>query len=297
MSVDPRLIDVVLRDPSGYDAKMQAGDTRDVLMQACGSATRKFPKEWYIEPKYWKQKAEYLDEINGWALNFIDRFTVQTPTHECTTHSLAANATAARNKARGIIYPRGPEKGFRYPESSKGSVFLSPLSVYAEANPSRWGGANVRAVLEIACRRGILPDTIQPHDYGFQHALRGTSGKGNNNQSGGDWIRLQDFPSGWELTARHFMPQEVIFPESFEEAMCCLLNGGAVSVGRDGHAVPWAKWDWKQDLFPYPDSYDLIRYDSRRRAESAWRGSFCIVTMTHTEDWMKPGALSHALSA
>ena len=165
---------------------------------------------------------------------------------------------------------------------------MSPLSVYSEANPDRWGGANVRQVLEIAVRRGMLPDTIQPHDYGFRHTLQGTSGEGNSNQSGGKWIPVSRFPDGWKETARHYRPLEVIFPDSYEQAVCCVLAGLVVSVGRRGHAVPWARWMNDKRLMAYPDSYDVTRYDSEKTARSAWKGSFAIATVTIPDFWDKP---------
>jgi hypothetical protein len=87
-----------------------------------------------------------------------------------------------------------------------------------------------------------------------------------------------------------FRPLEVIFPESYEEAVCCVLHGLAVSVGRNGHAVPWAKWIADQRLMAYADSYDVVRYDSERTARSAWRGSFAIASCTLPDDWSRPAA-------
>lgn len=288
--IDPSLIDVFPAEHDGYPDHLAAEDTTDALRDACGSASREFPQSMWIEPKDWADRAADNDRYRLWPINFIDRYTNQNPTHECTCHSLRANAEAARNRARGIIYPDGPKAGFRYAESGDyyGSVWLSPLSVYAEANPDRWGGANVRQVLEIAVRRGMLPDRMQPRDYGFRHVLTGTSGKGNQNQSGGTWVDLTAFPDGWQETARWFRPEEVIFPASYEEAVCCVLHGLVVSVGRSGHAVPWAKWMAGERAMAYPDSYDITRYDSERTAKSAWRGSFAIASMTLPDDWSRP---------
>jgi len=136
----------------------------------------------------------------------------------------------------------------------------------------------------------MLPDTTQPRDYGFRHAIHGTSGKGNANQSGGRWLPLSQFPDGWQETAKLFKPLEVIFPESYEEAVCCVLHGLLVSVGRNKHAVPWAQWMAGERAMAYPDSYDVVRYDSERTARSAWRGSFAIVTMTTPDDWNNPAS-------
>jgi hypothetical protein len=293
--IDPYLIDVFQDDHDGYPDHLAAEDTADALRDACGSASRAFPDALWIEPRDWADRAADNDRTNSWAINYIDRFTNQgagggrAGTHECTCHSLRANMEAARNRARGLKYQDGPKDGFRYPESGKvGSVWLSPLSVYSEANPSRWGGANVRQVLEIAVRRGMLPETMQPADYGFKHAIVGTSGGGNSNQSAGPWVSLGRFPEGWRETAQHFRPLEVIFPESYEQAVCLVLHGYAVSVGRHGHAVPWCQWLAGERLMAYPDSYDIIRYDSERTARSAWRGAFAIASVTLPDDWSRP---------
>lgn len=285
--VNPALIDVTL-PPSGY--LDDGGNTIDVLKGMCGAAARDFPKAMWYEPKDWSDVARENDKNKTWGMNYLDRYTNQNPTHECTCHSLRANAEAARNRARGIIFDEGPKKGHRYAESAKGSVWLSPLSVYNEANPRQWGGANVRQVLEIACRRGFLPETIQPAEYGFKHALHGTTGGGNNNQASGKWVSVANMPSGWEATAENFKPQEVIFPESWEQAVCLVLHGLLVSVGRNGHAIPWAQWNPTEEVMAYPDSYDVTRYDSKRTVQGAWQGAFAIATMTTPDDWMKPAA-------
>lgn len=287
--IDPALLDVFPSQHDGYPANLAAEDTPDALRDACGDAAREFPKALWIDPKDWPDKARDNDKYNTWPINYVDRYTNQDPSHSCTCHSLRANYEAARNRARGVIYKDGPQKNFRYAESgASGSVWVSPLSVYAEANPREWGGANVRQVLEIAVRRGMLPDKIQPAEYGFRHTLQGTPGKGNNNQSGGGWIGVRDFPSGWEETAKWFRPIEVIFPSSYEEAVCLVLRGMAVSVGRNGHAVPWCRWMAGERAMAYPDSYDITRYDSERTAKGAWQGSFAIATVVLPDDWNKP---------
>lgn len=286
--VDPDLIDVVLPEHDGYPVAFEAEDTTDAVRDVCGAAARDFPKSLWIEPKDWADKARDNDKYHTWPMNYIDRYTNQNPTHECTCHSLRANAEACRNRQLGIIYPGGPKKGFRYDESKRGSVWLGPLSVYAEANPRQWGGANVRQVMEIACRRGMLPEKIQPFEYGFKHTLQGTTGAGGLNQSKGPWVSLSNFPSGWKETAAWFKPQEVIFPGSWEEAVCLVLHGMVVSVGRNGHAVPWAQWNAAQQVMAYPDSYDLTRYDSLRTVKGAWGGAFAIASMTVPDDWKHP---------
>lgn len=298
--VDPSLIDVKLpEDERGYPEHFMLSDREDgVLAQCCGAASRKFPKAWKIDPKDWADKARENDKNKTWPRNYVDRYTNQVPTHECTTHSLRTNFEAARNRGRGIIFPDGPKKNFRYAESAtSGSVWASCQSIYAQVNPKtrrnpqQRGGASVRQVLEVACNTGFLPDKIQPREYGFRHSLHGTSGGGNSNQSSGPHLSVDDFPEGWEETAKLLRPLEVVFPESFEEAVCMILHGVVVSVGRDGHAVPWDFLVFNGDQlvnFGYDDSYNVTRYDSYRTAQSAWRGSFGIVTTTTPDDWLKP---------
>lgn len=291
-SVEPDLVDVVFDQHDGYPEHFEAEDTRDALMDCCGSATRSFPSEYWIEPKDWAAKARENDENKTWGTNYVDTFTNQPPTHECTSHSLTRIFCGARNRQIGMKYPDGPKKDFRYAESGEvGSVFISPLSVYAEANPSQWGGASIRSVLEIACRRGFLPDKIQPRDYGFKHVLHGTAGKGNSNQSSGPFLRVSQFPDGWEETAKLFKPEEVVFPEAFEQTVCCLLHGVLIGVGRSGHAVPWSHLVFNGNNLEgaaYIDSYNIMRFDSVRVMKSAWRGCFGILTTSPPDDWMNP---------
>lgn len=286
--INPALVDVTLPE-SGYSAKFEAEDTTDAVRGACGNASRDFPESLWIEPRDWADKARDNDKYGTWPMNYVDRYTNQDPTHECTCHSLSRNFEGARNRQIDVSFHDGPKKGYRYPESAEfGSVWVSILSLYPEANPEIWGGANVRQVMEIACRRGFLPDKIQPRDYGFKHAIQGTMGKGNINQSHGDWIATRDLPDGWQETAKHFKPLEVIFPESWEQAVCLVLNGLFVSVGRNGHAVPWGQWNPTEQVMAYPDSYDVTRYDSLRTVKGAWQGAFAIATVTAPDDWLKP---------
>lgn len=286
--VNPKLFDVFPKDHDGYPDSLAGEDTPDNLFAACGAASREFPDSWWIEPKDWADAARDNDKYKTWPVNFIDRFTNQSPTHECTTHSLTRCIEGCWNLQRGVSYD-GPKKNHRYPESAElGSVWFSVLSVYAEANPRQWGGANVRQVMEIAARRGILPEKMQPRDYGFKHTLTGTAGKGNSNQSSGPWVPVSRFPEGWQETAKQFLVREAIFPRSYEQAVCCVLRGRFVGVGRNGHAVPWGRYMPGQGM-EYPDSYDLFRYDSERTVKSAWSGSFCIASMTMPDDWQKPG--------
>lgn len=287
--IDPNLIDAFPKVHDGYPDHLAVEDTRDNLMAAAGDTSRDFPPSLWIEPEHWEDKARDNDKYQTWPMNFIDRYTNQSPTHECTCHSLTRCAEGARNRQIGVCFPEGPKKNFRYPESGEfGSVWLSALSIYAEANPRQRGGANVRRVMEIACRRGFIPDKTQPRDYGFEHTLIGTAGKGNSNQSSGAWVSVERFPAGWEKTAASFMPLEVIFPESWEQAVCLVLNGLFVGVGRNGHAIPWGQWNPQEKVMAYPDSYDLTRYDSLRTVRKAWQGSFAIATMTAPDDWLEP---------
>lgn len=287
--IDPALIDVVLPDHDGYPIEMQMGDTVDVLKDCCGTAARSFPKSLWLEPDQRADKARENDKNKTWGINYLDRFTMQDPTHECTTHMLRAEAEACRNRHRGIIFPDGPKKGARYEESLQGSVWLSCLSIYAEANPSQWGGAGCRQVLEIACKRGFLPDKTQPKEYGFKHQLQGTTGRGNSNQSSGPWVRLSNFPGGWEKTAAWFKPLEVILTTDPEEALCLLLWGRVLGYGRNGHAIPPAFWNATENAIGYVDSYDVVRYDSWRTFQGAVsQGVHCIESMTTPDDWDKP---------
>lgn len=285
---NPKLVDVRLPSHDGYPDDLKAADTIDALKGCCGAATREFPQELWIEPQYWKDKASDNDKYHTWGMNYIDRFTNQNPTHECTCHSLRANFEAARNRQRGIIFPDGPKVDFRYDNSTKGSVWVSPNSVYAEANPRQWGGAGIIQVLEIAVRRGMLPEKIQPHEYGFKHAIQGTTGKGGKNQSSGPWLSVSQFPAGWQETAATLMPLEIIIPDSYEQSVCLLLHGRVVSVGRSGHAVPWSMWMASNGSAAYADSYDVVRYDSQGTVKSAWSGSFSIATVTTPDDWSNP---------
>lgn len=287
--INPKLIDVFPKEHDGYPDELAAEDTIDAIRDACGEAARDFPDSWWIEPRDWPDAARDNDKYSAWGMNYVDRYTNQNPTHECTCHSLSRCIEACWNLQHGVIFPKGPKKNFRYEESAKyGSVWFSPLSVYAEANPRQWGGANVRQVMEIACRRGILPETIQPRDYGFKHALHGTAGNGNNNQASGRFLKVSQFPSGWQETARMFKPLEVIFPASWEQAVCLVLRRRLVGVGRNGHAIPWAQWNPAEQVMAYPDSYDVTRYDSLRTVKSAWQGAFCIVSMTTPDNLQKP---------
>jgi hypothetical protein len=281
-------LDVVLPEHDGYPEELAAGDTRDVLCAATGAATREFPDNWWIEPRDWPDVAAENDATGTWPINYVHRTTNQNPTHECTCHALRTCAEAAWNRARQIrLGPPVPGKLVPQPVGAA-SVFFSPLSIYAEANPRQWGGASTRQVLEIAVRRGFLPDKIQPRDYGFKHVLQGTCGEGNACQSHGAWVALEDFPEGWKATAKHFRPLEIIYPATWEHIVCLVLHGVCVGVGRKGHSIPYARWIPDDEVMEYPDSYDVFRYDSLRTLKGAVSGAYAIVTMTCPDDWMKP---------
>lgn len=287
--IDPRLIDVVLPEHDGYPVELAAQDTRSAMWDACGDGARDFPDHLYVDPKDWDRVAAENDANQTWPINYLDRFTNQSPTHECTTHALRTCFEGCRNRQRKLAV--GPPILNQPPKLSKsGSVWVSCLSIYSEANPRIRGGANVRQVMEIASRRGFLPDKTQPRDYGFKHTLIGTNGKGNQTQSGGDWVALRDFPDGWQETAKHFKPLEVIFPTSFEQTVSLVLAGLFVGVGRQGHSIPYGRLvkqggEW---LVQYPDSYDLFRYDSMRTVKSTVGGSYAIATVTAPDNWDKP---------
>lgn len=286
--VDPALIDQPPEEESGYPAELAAGDTRDVLWDVCGDTSRAFPDKLWIEPKDWEDRARENDKHKTWPRNYSDRFTNQSPSHECVWHSETRGIESCRNRQRAIIFGDGPIKHGRHPESAtSGSVWLSPLSGYSEANPRQYGGSSVRGSMGISIRRGVLPDKIQPRDYGFKHTLHGTTGKGNETQSSGPWVAVRNFPDGWEETAKHFRPLEVIFPESWEQAVCLVLHGMMVHVGRNGHAVPWCRWIPGQGM-EYQDSYDRFLVDSIRTVKSAWQGSHAYASVVVPDDWNKP---------
>lgn len=291
--VDPSQIDWFKPAHDGYPDALAAGDTPDVLRDVCGSASREFPAHLWIEPNRWAEKAKENDQYKTWPANHLDRFTNQNPNHFCTCESLGAGFVIARNRQRGISLPEGPKAGVRLAESAEfDSVWPSSMSVYAEANPREWGGASTRQVLDIAIRRGFLPDATQPREYGFKHTLTGTTGKGGINQSRGSWVPLSRFPEGWQETAKNFRIQEVIFPESGEQVVCLILHGYSVHVGRKGHAIPYTFWNDEKKVMGYHDSYDVIRYDSWSTVRGCASGSYAIVSVTTPDNWRQPAGTS-----
>lgn len=298
--VDPRLIDVVFPEHDGYPANLAALDTDEAVMRAFGETSREFPSAMLVPKSEWKDRAAENDKLGLWAWNYIDRFTNQSPTHECTCHCLEGVALACWNRQRRINFG-GPVAGQRNPLSAtSASVWFAVNSIYPEANPGERGGANVQQVIGIACDRGFLPDLIQPRDYKFRHFMWGTRGKGGINQSTGDWPgwRNDNFlkhPPGWadenwRETAKHFKPLECVNPQNTEQCVSLLLHGYAIGVGRSGHSVPYVKLVWDSNgrmLFAYRDSYDLMRYDS----SAAYGGSYSILTMTQPDDYNFPAGI------
>lgn len=299
MTIDRRLVDVTLPEHDGYPDHFAQEDTEENLRAAvedAGAVITDFNNSWWIEPREWAERARFNRENKMRAVDYVNRFTNQgggngiRGTHECTCHSLSRAAEGTLNLQRRIpIGPPVADTKLPVPTGAN-PVWLSPLSIYAEANPGQWGGASVRGVLNIAARRGFLPEPIQPKDYGFKHTLHGTCGIGNVTQSRGSWVPLRNFPAGWEDTAKNFKPVEFIFPKDLDQAICLIIHSRFVCVGRDGHAVPWGDVNVEEEVIPYLDSYDVVRYDSFSRARRAISGSFAIVSMTTPDDWEKPAA-------
>jgi len=296
LQLRPELVDQPPPEESGYPEELAKLDTREAMMAAVEEAATDFPQSLWIEPKEWPARAKLNDELGLWAGNYIDRYTNQSPTHECTSHALRTVGESCWNRQRRIALG-GPIAGTRKSISAESaSVWFSCVSIYAEANPKQWGGANCQQVCKIAAARGFLPDKIQPKDYGFRHTMIGTCGKGGINQSSGSWpgwsngifkVKPSDWADdNWRETAKHFRPLEYVFPRSTEEFVCLLLHGYAIGVGRSGHSVPiiGIKYDGSKRYYPYFDSYDRTLYDS----SAYYSGSYCILTMTQPDDWAKP---------
>lgn len=266
-------------DFSGYPEGLAANDTSDAIASLEGS--RDFPNHLWIDPRDWKEIARQNDKYETWPDDYRNRWTNQTPTHECTCHALVQNCEIATNRQR---------------EGAGLAVYLSPLSVYAEANPRRWGGSYMQKTLGIAINRGILPEHNGPSGVGeqkgmFSHTLNCSSG--SKSPWGGPWVSLRNFPTGWRETAKHYRPLEVCNPRTWEQIVCLLLNGYAVSVGRSGHAIPYTGVVWRgNNLYAkYADSYEVHRYDSMRMIKSAVGGAYSIMTMAAPDDWSLPGGM------
>lgn len=278
--IDPKLLDVVLTTPSGYPRELAAADTTENMRGMEG--VRDFPSSYWIEPKDWKDRARQNDENKTWPDDFANRFTKQGNSHECTTHSLIQQLEIAINRAAGT-------KDY--------ATWLAPLSVYIEANPSKWGGANIQTVLRIAIERGVLPSHNGPQGIGsqknkFKVTLNESAGHNEAEFAGGPWVSLSKLPAGWENTARHFAPIECINCDSREEMISLILHGIAVGVGRNGHAVPITKAVWQaNEEMPngmYRDSYNRVLYDSWSTLKKGVGGSHGIVTVKVPDDWNAP---------
>jgi len=260
---------------TGYPDRLAAMDTPEALR---GLGAREFPDHLLIDPSDWKDAARQNDTHKTWAEDYRNRFTNQAPTHECTCHALAQNFEIAWNRQR----------------AGKGSpIWVSPLSVYSEANTRQWGGSSMQRTVGICIARGFLPEHRGPNGVTeqkdkFPHTLHCTSG--NDNEAGGPWVPVSRFPSGWQATSKHLKADEVINPRSYEQVISLLLNGIAVSVGRSGHAIPYVKVVWRNGQLAamYADSYNVHRYDSVRMIKSGVGGSYAIWSTTIPDDWMKP---------
>ena len=237
-----------------------------------------FPDHLWIEPRDWKDWARDNDKYGTWPDDYRNRFTNQSLTHECTCHSLLQGMEIAWNRQR---------------KSKRDAVYLSALSVYAEANPRIRGGASIVGVVRIAMNRGMLPEYNGPGGPGtqkdrFQHTLNCSAS--NSDRDGGPWVAIRNFPPGWENTARHFKPLEVINIDTWEQHVCLVLHGIAVNNGRSGHAIPHVKIVWRDGSLysQYSDSYDLYRYDSTRMIRSGASNAYGIASTTIPDDWQKP---------
>lgn len=257
------LVDYEFEENSGYPLECAARDTPEGMAML---GARDFPDSLWIDEKDWKDWARENDKHGTWAENYRNRFTNQSPTHECTCHALTQCFEGCWNKQNA-----GKEK----------PVYVSQISIYAEANERQWGGAGCQQVLGIALRRGFLPEPIHGQDKIFKHTLHGTCGKGNANNSSGRWVAVRNFPEGWQETAMNLRPLEVINPKTWQQIVCLLLRGFLVGVGRSGHSIPYNMVVWRNgELFiAYPDSYDVIRFDSMRMLRSAVGGSYSITSV------------------
>lgn len=270
------LLDVVPTVDTGY----RGFDTEDTVETFSAAGVIDFPDSYWIDPKDWEDKARENDKYGTWAEDYSNRFTNQSPTHECTCMALLQCCEIAWNRQRG---------------SKDDAVWFSALGTYEEANPRIRGGASVRGVLKLAMARGMVPEHDGPAGPGtqqskFKFTRCGTMGKGNATQSHGPWLPYKDYPAGHRDTSRHFRPLEIINVASWEQHFCLLLNGLAVGNGRSGHSIPHVravkrdgKWFSK-----YKDSYDLFRYDSISMVRSGVGAAYCIASMTRPDDWKRP---------
>lgn len=272
---DDSLLDWSPKIETGYNETVAKDDSVETFAAA---GMIEFPSHLWIEPKDWKEWAEQNDEYKTWPDDYRNRFTNQSPTHECTTHALLQNMEIAWNRQR---------------KSKVNAVYLSAISVYAEANPRIRGGASVQGVMRIAMRRGMLPEVNGPNGPGTQKSLYRhtlTCSAGSSSRDGGPWVPVSRFGDGWENTARHFKPIEVINIDSWEQHVCLVLRGIAVSNGRSGHSIPHVKIVWRdREMYSqYSDSYDLYRYDSISAIKRGVGSAYGIVSTTIPDDWSRP---------
>jgi hypothetical protein len=251
-----------------------------------------FPTKYWIDEKDWDDAARMCDKYGTWPEDYSNRFTNQgggtnptdgtrgISTHECTCHNLVQCAEIAWNK--------------QTQDKSK-AVYFSPLGTYEEANPRIRGGASVRGVLKIAMRRGLVPEHNGPKGPGTQREMfkftrAGTMGKGNEQQSRGDWLAYRNYPAGHENTSRHFRPLEIINISDWRQVFCLIFHGIAVGDGADGHSLckTKAKKDGRSWVGVAKDSYDRYVLHSIARIKRGVNASYAIASITRPDDWAKP---------
>lgn len=284
-------VDFVLPpEEQGYPEELARVDREpDMLFSAGGAASTTLPDKWYVEDNEVEDLCAENDKRKTWPINRRSRFTNQSPTNECAGHSGTAGFEIARNADLGIIYPEGPKVNHTYEESkTSGDVFFSCMYPYNRAAPRRTG-SYLKDILRFQVEEGLLPDKIQPAEYGFKHTLTGTMGGGNSNQSNGAWVPYGSMPDGWRETAKWFKPKEIVYPSDWRVGLSVVLRGRAVCVGRNGHAIPYSIYSLKNRMMGYIDSYNVVRWDSERLWKSCIAaGSYSIITTTQPVDRMKP---------
>ncbi len=104
--IPKELIDVVLDDETGYPEELSRQDTPDVLRCAAADAgvtVVPLPSHFAIPRKDWLEVQKLGEKNRTRPIDFLDRFTNQSPTHECTSHGGQAVFTMARNRQRRIV--------------------------------------------------------------------------------------------------------------------------------------------------------------------------------------------------
>lgn len=268
--IDPALIDIAF-EPDGA-----LGDWHDEeAWLCCGNEVSVFPD------KYRVPRSEYDDRMaaleGATADDHCGRFTHQGKSHECVCHSATMHFESCFNRQLGLGY----------------QVWFSPLALYTRLTRGRqWGGSNVQHSLRVMIAEGMLPEHDGPdghnaqHDHRFKVTIHQTSGRSEAHWPTKGWIRQGDFPGEWQETAKHFRVLEAYTIPDREAHASALLQGWAVSNGRNGHAICHTKLvkDGGRYLSHYRDSYNVRRYDS----ESLWGGGFCIKAVTMPDDPTKP---------